>query len=372
MIERILYKNITEKLSSGKVIILIGPRQVGKTTLINKITDNKEDVLFLDGDDPSVRSMLTNPNTEELRSIIGNNKFTFIDEAQRIENIGLTLKIIHDQIKSTQLIVTGSSSFELLNKTNEPLTGRKWNYNLYPISWKEFENHFGYLKASQQLSMRLVYGMYPDVINSIGEEEEVLTLLTDSYLYKDVLSLTDIKKPETLAKLTKALAYQVGSEVKYSELSNLIDIDAKTVAKYIDLLEQSFVVFRLPSFSRNLRNEIKKNTKIYFYDNGVRNAVIDDFTPFDLRKDKGALWENFLISERLKKNMYEKRRVSTYFWRTKQQQEIDYIEEYKDTLSAYEFKWSTDKKAKFSATFTNNYDANLHLINKDNFREFVI
>lgn len=316
--------------------------------------------------------MLTNPNTEELRSIIGTSKYTFIDEAQRIENIGITLKIIHDQIKSTQLIVSGSSAFELLNKTHEPLTGRKWNFNLYPISWTELEQHLGYLKAAQQLELRLVYGMYPDVINSVGEEEEVLTLLSDSYLYKDVLSLTDIKRPEALRKLTQALSYQVGSEVNYAELSNLIDLDAKTVAKYIELLEQSFVVFRLPSFSRNLRNEIKRNTKIYFYDNGVRNAVIDAFNPLDIRKDIGALWENFLVSERLKKNRYEKKRVSSYFWRTKQKQEIDYIEEHKGELSAYEFKWSPTKKAKFSATFTKNYEAELHLINKENFRTFVM
>lgn len=372
MIKRLLQKNIAEKLRSGKVIILIGPRQVGKTTLVNTITSKKEDVLFLDGDDPTVRSMLTNPNTEELRGIIGSSKYTFIDEAQRIENIGITLKIIHDQIRSTQLIVSGSSAFELLNKTHEPLTGRKWNFNLYPISWTELEQHLGYLKASQQLALRLVYGMYPDVINSIGDEEEVLSLLTESYLYKDVLSLTDIKKPEALAKLTRALAYQVGSEVSYAELSNLIDLDAKTVAKYIDLLEQSFVVFRLPSFSRNLRNEIKRNTKIYFYDNGVRNAVIDAFKPLDLRKDVGALWENFLVSERLKKNRYEKRRVSSYFWRTKQKQGIDYIEEHQGDLSAYEFKWSSSKNAKFSATFTNNYDATLSLVNSANFRAFIM
>lgn len=371
MIKRIIQTEIEKKLDSGKVIMLIGPRQVGKTTLILDILKNRDSWLFLDGDDPEVRNLLTNPNTEVLKSIIGQHPITFIDEAQRIDNIGITLKIIHDQIKSTQLLVSGSSSFDLLNKTSEPLTGRKWSFELFPVSWAEFEQSAGYLKAAQQLEFRLVYGMYPDVINSVGDEQEVLKLLTDSYLYKDILALSEIRKPEILVGLTKALAHQTGSEVNYAELGNILKVDSKTIQSYISLLEQAFVIYRLPSFSRNLRNEIKTNQKIYFYDNGIRNAVISDFKPWDMRDDKGALWENFLLSERIKRNSYGKIYANGYFWRTKQQQEIDYIEEVEGKLTAFEFKWNPNKKPLFSATFTNNYDADLQLINKVNFREFV-
>lgn len=370
MIERILKSKILQKLNTGKAIVLIGPRQVGKTTLINSVLENKEH-LFLDGDDPTVRNLLTNPNTEQLKSIIGNYKIVFIDEAQRIENIGITLKIITDQFKEVQLLVSGSSAFELNNQTNEPLTGRKWEYKLFPISWEELENNIGYIKSEQQVELRILHGMYPDVINNQGDEIEVLKELTNSYLYKDILAYSGIRKPQLLEKLLRALALQIGSEVSYNELAQLIGVDKNTVSNYIDVLEKGYIVFRLPSFSRNLRNEIKTNQKIFFYDTGVRNMIIGNFNLLDSRNDKGALWENFLISERIKKINYDNTLANSYFWRTKQQQEIDYVEEISGVLTGYEFKWNPKSKVKIPKSFGEAYNSKVDIINRSNFREFI-
>lgn len=370
MIERILKSKILQKLNTGKAIVLIGPRQVGKTTLINSVLENKEH-LFLDGDDPTVRNLLTNPNTEQLKSIIGNYKIVFIDEAQRIENIGITLKIITDQFKEVQLLVSGSSAFELNNQTNEPLTGRKWEYKLFPISWEELENNIGYIKSEQQVELRILHGMYPEVINNQGDEIEVLKELTNSYLYKDILAYSGIRKPQLLEKLLRALALQIGSEVSYNELAQLIGVDKNTVSNYIDVLEKGYIVFRLPSFSRNLRNEIKTNQKIFFYDTGVRNMIIGNFNLLDSRNDKGVLWENFLISERIKKINYDNTLANSYFWRTKQQQEIDYVEEISGVLTGYEFKWNPKSKVKIPKSFGEAYNSKVDIINRSNFREFI-
>lgn len=370
MIKRDLENKIINRFGTGKAILLIGPRQVGKTTLFNKLLEGKE-YLFLNGDDPTVRKLISNPNLEQLKNIIGNYKIVFIDEAQRIDNIGLTLKLITDQLKSVQLLVSGSSAFELNNQTQEPLTGRKWEYQLYPISWDEFENNVGYLKAQQQLELRIVYGMYPDVINNFGDEKEILKQLTDSYLYKDLLSYGGIRKPEILEKLLRALAFQIGSEVSYNELAQLLGIDKKTVSNYIDLLCQAYVIFKLPSFSKNLRNEIKTNQKIYFYDTGVRNMIIGDLNPLEMRQDKGNLWENFLIAERLKYNAYNGSLSKGYFWRTVQQQEIDYVEEEAGTITGFEIKWNPKSKVKIPKSFTEAYKTEVKVITNENFREFL-
>jgi predicted AAA+ superfamily ATPase len=371
MIKRTLSDVIRKRFFKGKAILLLGPRQVGKTTLIQELIQEKE-YLFLNGDDPSIRSILENASTVQLQSIIGNYKIVFIDEAQRISNIGLTLKLITDQFKSVQLLVSGSSSFEINNKTQEPLTGRKFEYHLFPISWEEFENNTGYLVAQQQLEERLIYGMYPDVINNRDDANNVLRELATSYLYKDVLSLIGIRKPDILEKLLKALALQIGNEVSYNELSNLLEIDKATVAKYIDLLEKSFIVFQLTSFSRNQRNEIKNNRKIYFYDNGIRNMIINNLNPIDSRSDKGALWENFLISERIKIQNYHEHFSNNYFWRTIQRQEIDFIEEKNGNINAFEFKWKSGGRNKIPKSFLENYQATGKVIDKENFREFVL
>lgn len=370
MYSRNIEQSIDEKLGKGKAIILIGPRQVGKTTLIRNLLQDKE-YLFLDGDDPTVRDLLTNPTTEELKSIIGKYDTLFIDEAQRMDNIGLTLKIITDQFKHVQLLVSGSSAFDIASKTNEPLTGRKWEYILLPISWEEYEDHVGLLTSEQQLENRLLYGFYPDVLNNPGEEREILRELTNSYLYRDILALAGLRKPEILEKLIQALALQVGSEVSYNELAQIVGIDKNTVSKYIDILCDGYVIFKLNSFSKNIRNEIKSNKKIYFYDNGIRNMVIGNFNSLDLRQDIGALWENFLISERVKQNLYKKTFSNIYFWRTKQQQEVDLVEENAGIITGYEFKWNPNKKVKLPKTFTEAYQAEGKLVNSKNFREFV-
>ena len=370
MISRYLASNLKDKLHKGKVIVLIGPRQVGKTTLINSLLA-KTSYLFLDGDDNTVVETLSNANTEILKSIICSYKYVFIDEVQRIPNIGLKLKIIVDQIKDVQVIVSGSSALDINNLTQEPLTGRKFEYQLFSISWNEFENNVGYIKAQQQLELRMLYGMYPDVINNFGNEYEILKNLVSSYLYKDILALTGIRKSDVLEKILQALAMQIGNEVSYNEISQLVGVDKNTVNNYIDLLEKSFVIFKLNSFSKNLRNEIKANKKIYFYDNGVRNMIIGNFNSLEFRQDKGALWENFMISERMKVLSYSQSLARPYFWRTTQQQEIDYIEIEVDSVKAFEFKWSSTKKVKLPKSFQEAYQPSFLVVSKDNFREFL-
>ncbi|MEL6699869.1 MAG: ATP-binding protein [Bacteroidota bacterium] len=371
MIKRTISDRIYSKIGRGKAIMIIGPRQVGKTTLILEYLKDL-DYKFFDGDDPVTRTQLDTPNTEQIRVLLGNKKIVFIDEAQRIKNIGLTMKIIVDQFPDVQLWISGSSSFSLFNELNEPLTGRKWEYELFPISWEEFEGYQGYLTAERQLEDRLRFGMYPDVINNPSEEIEILKNLVNSYLYKDILSYSGIKKPDVLDKLVRALALQVGSEVKYHELSQIVGVDKNTVEKYISVLEKGYVVFRLPSYNRNIRNEIKKGRKIYFYDNGIRNIIIGAMNEVSLRTDVVALWENFLISERIKQNKYKLTLAKSFFWRTTQQQEIDYIEEIGTTLSAFEFKWNPTRKARISRTFTEQYDTEGVVISRDNFRDFVM
>lgn len=373
MIKRQLQEKVGERLFEGKAIVLIGARQVGKTTLVKKILETgKVRVQFFDGDDPTVRRLLEEPNTEQLRQFIGEAEIVFIDEAQRLPNIGLTSKIITDQFRDKQLILSGSSAFDLNSSIQEPLTGRKWTFNLYPVSWKEWQDHVGYLKAEQDLENRLIYGFYPDVLTNPSRQGEILDELVDSYLYKDILNYAGIRKPQVIQKLVQAISYQAGQELVYKEIGDLIGLDPKTVSHYIDILEKAFVVFRLPAFSKNLRNEIKKNQKIYFYDNGVRNAVIRNYNPFVNRTDQGALWENFLISERFKQLRYAKRKPGMFFWRTKQQQEVDYVEVSGEVISGYEFKWNPKRNIRFSKTFTKNYTQNVHGIHRDNFRDFVL
>ncbi len=369
-IERILKNTLIEQFNSGKAIVLIGPRQVGKSTLIRDILKNK-DFLFLDGDDFSIQQELSEPNKSYLERLIGDKKIIFIDEAQRIKNIGITSKIIIDQFKDVQLILSGSSAFELNNEINEPLTGRKWEYNMYPISFEELEITIGFSDATKQLEERLLFGMYPDVLNQRGKEREVLENLINSYLYKDILILSGIKKADILQKLTQALALQIGSEVSYNELAKLLGVNKETISNYIDLLEKAYVLFRVNPLSRNIRNEIKTNRKIYFYDTGLRNTLISNFNSLDLRQDKGALWENFLISERIKYLKYHKIYAKTYFWRTVQQQEIDWIEEIDGKITAYEFKWKSKKKITFPQKFIDEYQAEVKVIDSNNYYEFI-
>lgn len=373
MIPRFLLPTLAETIYKGKTIMLYGPRQVGKTTLLYELLDGMKDpALRLNADDPTVRKILDLPNTEQLRQLIGKHKIILIDEAQRISQIGITAKLITDNFKEVQLILSGSSSFELASSTQESLTGRKRTFFLYPISWKEWQDYAGYLRAEQDLENRLVFGMYPDVLNHINDQEVILRELSESYLFKDVLQYGNLKKPEEIKKLLQALAFQVGNEVSYQELSQVSGLDPKTVERYIQILEQAFIIFRVGSFSRNLRNEIKSGKKIYFYDNGIRNAVIGQLQPFAIRTDRGALWENFVISERKKFNTYGQRFVNDYFWRTTQQQEIDYLEEHNGVISAFEIKLNPRKKIRTPITFRNAYQSEIIVIQRENFRDFIV
>ena len=329
-------------------------------------------MLWLNGDKIEIRALMDNITVERYRSMLENNDIVVIDEAQRISDIGLKCKLLTDNFPDVQLIVTGSSSLDLANKVNEPLTGRKWEYRLFPLSYAELSAHFGAMLEWERLPLRLVYGSYPDVVCNPGSEREVLNNLTDSYLYKDILVWDRIKRPDKVVRLLQALAYQVGSEVSTNELSRMVELDRSTVEKYINLLEQAQVIFRLGAFSRNLRTEIKSSRKIYFYDNGVRNALIGNLSPVDLRPDIGALWENYMVSELLKKNSYDLTYAKSYFWRTTQQQEIDYIEEYDGQMKAYEFKWNPTKKVKVSKTFRDAYpDVQVQTSTRENYMEFL-
>lgn len=373
MIARIIEPAIRKRFFAGKAIVITGPRQVGKTTLIeNLIQSTQQETLYFNGDDPTSSRMLNRPNTEQIRNMIGKNKIIFIDEAQKIPEIGITAKIIVDQFKEVQLILSGSSSFDLMEKTQEPLTGRKWSFNLWPVNWQEWQDHSGYIKAEQDLENRLVYGFYPDVLMHPEDQQIILKELVSSYLYKDVLNYARIKKPEVLQNLVHALALQVGSEISFPEIASLIGIDQKTVRNYIDILEKAFILFSLKAYSTNRRDEIKTNRKIYFYDNGVRNVVTGLLQPFQIRSDIGVLWENFLMSERIKFLHYSGIYVRQYFWRTKQQQEIDYVEDINGQIYGYEFKWNEKRNVRFSKTFTTNYNAINTPINRINFRDFVM
>lgn len=372
MIERLLSKTIENKLFKNKIIILTGARQVGKTTLLKQILKQRSDVLWLNGDEMQTQNLFDNASADRLLSEFGNSKIVILDEAQRIKDIGLRLKLIADSDSDIQIIATGSSAFELANKVNEPLTGRKWEYQMFPLSFGEMVNHHGKLKEMRMLPRRIIYGYYPEVVQNDGNEEEILKLLTDAYLYKDILSWENIKHPDKLQTLLRALAYQVGSQVSFNELAQTCSMDNKTVERYIILLEQCYIIFRLPSFSRNLCHELKSSRKIYFYDNGIRNALIADFKAPEIRHDIGALWENFVISERMKSNEYYHRWVNCYFWRTKQQQEIDYLEERDGTLHAFEIKWNPRAKASLPKTFTEAYtNTDFHVITPENIADFL-
>ncbi len=372
MIQRLIENNIKNDFNKGKIIVVLGARQVGKTTLFNSIIDDQGSVLKLNCDDYDDRLDLENKTSTELKNLIANHKVVIIDEAQRVENIGLTLKIIADLKLDAQVLVTGSSSLELSSKINEPVTGRIFEYKLFPLSLSEMARHTSEREENRLLEQRMIYGLYPEIVTNPSDNKRLLTSLANNYLYRDLLSYQGIKKHDVLHKLVRALAFQIGSEVSYNELSNLLGIDKETVESYINLLEKCFVVFRLSSFSRNMRNEIKKGKKIYFYDNGIRNALISNFAPLEMRQDAGALWENFMISERIKRNAYCNDYSQLFFWRTKQQQEIDLIEEKDGRLFAYEFKWNSKKKSKLPTSFENNYsDIEFKVINRENYCEFV-
>lgn len=374
MIKRNIEPKIIKDFERNKIITLLGPKQVGKTTLLEQIVKKKREgkILTLNCDNEDDRLLIHGRSATELKNLIGNNDLIMIDEAQRVENIGLTLKMMGDLKTKSNIIVTGSSSLALGDKINEPATGRLIEYNLFPFTVSELVNETSWRDEHRMLYQRLVFGMYPEVVMYPEDAKRTLMTLSNSYLFKDLLSYEGIRKPSLLQNMVRTIALQVGNEVSYNELAQLVGVDKATVEKYVDLLEKCFVVFKLPSYSRNLRNEIKKGKKIYFYDNGIRNAVLSNFAMPEYRTDMGALWENFLISERVKRNVYEGNYAQMYFWRTQSQQEIDYVEESDGQLKAFEFKWNPKAKATIPKAFTEAYPGSaFEVITPDNYEGFL-
>lgn len=373
IISRKIQPSIEKSLYKGKIVIIYGPRQTGKTTLVREI-QKKETVknIYLNCDEPDVRAALTDKTSTELKSFVGDNKLVILDEAQRVKNIGLTLKLLIDNYPEIQIIATGSSSFDLSNEIVEPLTGRKIEFYLYPFSLEELRSVYSTIEIDRLLESKMIFGMYPGIsFESDQTKTNSLKSLAKSYVFKDVLQYQKIKNPEVLEKLLQALALQVGSQVIYGEIASLIGMDKLTVANYIRMLEQAFIIFRLPPFSRNLRNELKRTRKIYFYDNGIRNALINNLNPLDLRQDAGALWENFMIGERIKYNSNNSHDTSLYFWRNLQRQEIDLIEDFQGKIAGYEFKWK-QRPGKVPVSFSRAYpDAKVEMVSKEKYSSFV-
>lgn len=371
MIQREISQLIKNDFFKGDVIVLMGARQVGKTTLLDHIVSSEDNVLHLNCDDYEDKILLEEQSSTALRQIVGNHRVVFIDEAQRVRNIGLTVKKLADLKSDAQILVTGSSSFALANEINEPATGRTIEYQLFPLSLKEMANHTSQREESRLLEQRLIYGLYPKIVTHPDDARRQLSNLANNYLYRDLLEYRGVKKPETLQKLLRALALQLGGEVSYNELSRLTGVDKETVESYIDLLEKCYVVFRLQAYSRNVRTEIKRGRKVYFYDNGIRNALLSNFAPLELRNDVGALWENLMVSERVKRNAYRQNYAQLYFWRTTQQQEIDLIEEQDGRLKAFEFKWGR-KKPKMPKSFAEAYhDTEYTIVSPENYYDFI-
>jgi predicted AAA+ superfamily ATPase len=374
MIKRSIEYQLNERLFKGKAIVIYGSRQVGKTTLVKMLLSPFQNkVLSLNGDDTDSRILLKDATAPKIKSITGSKTILFLDEAQRFENIGLLIKMIVDQIPEIQVIATGSSAFELADRIRESMAGRAFEYQLFPFSYHELVDYHTSITERRLLTQRLLYGYYPEIITNQGDAAELLYSLVDSALYKDILTIEQIRKPVLIQKLLQALALQIGQEVSFNEIAQLIGSNRETVERYVDIFEKSFIIHILPAFSGNVRNEIKRGRKIYFCDNGIRNALIGDFRQLEFRSDAGPLWENFLIMERYKYLHYSKKRIQSYFWRSTQQQEVDYIEIENQNMNAWEFKWNPNKKTFFPVTFTKAYSPlATTLVNSDTFESFVL
>jgi predicted AAA+ superfamily ATPase len=375
-IKRALFSQLETALQPGKVMVLYGPRQVGKTTLAKDLIANLPlRSKFINADELVYREVLASQSSQRLGELLGDAELLIIDEAQRVPNIGLNLKILVDSFPHARIIATGSASFDLASKINEPLTGRNLTFNLYPISYTEIQNTLGVIEARSQLERWLVWGGYPTIVttNDPASRESLLGELVGSYLYRDVLELEGVRRADKIVDLLRLLAYQIGGEVSIAELGTSLGLNFQTVDKYLDLLEKVFVIFKVRGFSRNLRKEVTKNSRYYFYDNGIRNSLIQNFNPLALRNDIGQLWENFLVIERRKANQSAGRMVNSYFWRTYDQKEIDCIEEHGGRLYGYEFKWQAGGirravRNEFSEAYP---DSELMVVSQEKFEEFL-
>jgi predicted AAA+ superfamily ATPase len=372
-VEREISLSIEKDFFKGKVIVILGARQVGKSTLIKMLPIcNSNKTLWLDGENADVQQLLKNINSARLKQIAGDHKIVVIDEAQKIERIGSVLKLFADYAKEIQVVASGSSAFELRNSLNEPLTGRKFEFSLFPLSFQEMVQHTSLLEELRQLPQRLIFGYYPEIVTNPQEAERRLRFLSESYLYKDIFLFKGLKKPEKMLELLKLLAWQIGSEVNYNELSKNLKLDNQTVESYIEMLVQAFVIYKLPAYHSNHRTELKKSKKIYFNDLGIRNALINDFRPIEIRNDAGALFENFIINELRKQNEYKQIHANFYFWRNIDQREIDLILEKNGVLKTVEIKWNKSKTARLTKSFTNLYgETKFSVINQDNFFEEI-
>lgn len=370
------YEPLDAYLTPNKVLVIYGPRRVGKTTLLQNYLKGTSLKYKLDsGDNIRTQQILSSQDFDQILAYVEGYELLAIDEAQNIPNIGMGLKIIVDQTPGIRVIVTGSSSFELAGQVGEPLTGRKFTLSLYPMSQLELSSVHNRFELRQKLEEFLIFGAYPEVLEAQSRRAriEILTEIANAYLLKDILALDRVKSSRTLSDLLKVLALQVGSEVSISELGTQLGVDVKTVKRYLDLLEKAFVVQRLNGFSRNLRQEVANKSKYYFLDNGIRNAVIVQFNGLDQRNDRGALWENFMMMERLKYRVYRSLPANIYFWRTYQRQEIDLIEEYGGKLFGYEFKWSQNKPLRPPAVWKETYEnSEFKVIHPENYLDFIL
>ncbi|MEX0812380.1 MAG: ATP-binding protein [Chitinophagales bacterium] len=376
-IQRAIFQVFKQKVKPQKVLILLGARRVGKTALIHRFLEEipKNKYLLLNGEDQKTIDAFEDRSIDNFKRIIGNQEYLVIDEAQKIEDIGVKLKLIVDEIKNIRVIATGSSMFDLSNKLGEPLVGRENTLLLYPLSQMELNNLENYLDTKSKLEERLIFGAYPELekYESWDEKGDYLESIVNAYLLKDILEYQGIKKADKIMDLLRLIAFQVGKEVSIDELANnLKGISRNTVEIYLDLLSKVFIIYKVNGFSRNLRKEISKSSHWYFYDNGIKNAVLRNFNPLKLRMDKGDLWENYLMSERIKFNSYSKKRVNYYFWRTYDQQELDLVEEEAGALRAFEFKWNKNKTPKAPGAWRKNYpNASFEIIHPDNYLSFI-
>ncbi len=376
MIKRVIEERVNNALAKKKAVTIMGPRQVGKSTLATSVIPQDAKILEINGDNTDVRTMFVNVDEAKMRILIGNRNFLFVDEAQKIENVGNMLKIVAEKFNDVRIVVTGSSAFKLAAAVNESLTGRKREFKLYPFSFKEMADHTSVIDEHRMLDHRLIYGYYPEVVTSPGDEKEVLKELIDSYLYKDVMEENNIAKPDKLVKLVQALAFQIGSTISANELAGLVGVDAKTIERYLDILEKSYIIYTLPSYSKNQRNELKFSRKVYFWDMGIRNGVIGNMAPVTLRspEELGHMWENFIITERIKRNEYAGRTfVKHYFWRTQQKKEIDLIEIEDGVMTGFEIKKKEGKRVSAPSSFTEAYpDAKFECITPAELIEFLM
>lgn len=376
MIKRAIEERIHNALAKKKIVTIMGPRQVGKSTLAGAMIPEDANVLEINGDNTDVQTMFVNVDDTKMKVLIGNKNFLLVDEAQKIGNVGNMLKIVAEKSDDVKVIVTGSSAFKLAEAVNESLTGRKREFRLYPLSFKEMADETSALEESRLIDHRLIYGYYPEVVTSPGDEKEVIKELIDSYLYKDVLEENEIAKQDKLVRLVQTLAFQIGSTVSANELAGLVGVDAKTVERYIDILEKCYIIFTLPSYAKNQRNELKFARKIYFWDMGIRNGVIGNMAPVSLRspEELGHMWENFLIAERIKRNDYAGRTfVQHYFWRTQQKKEVDLIEIEDGMMTGFEIKRKEGKRVGAPASFTAAYpDAHFECVTPSDLMSFLM